>query len=273
MPENEARENASLRKVVASTRLEVRNWFSVWFLGCLVSSNRFLINNPLTDSWLGRRPLTIRLRSGIRLRCLANEIGPFFEVFCLGEYEFPGLDWSRVATIVDVGANVGIATIWMAGNAPSARVVAVEPSPAIDRLRENLAINNLEARTTVVHAAAGEVDGWARLEKRASVHVGANAISGSVVRAVCLETLLEEQELSRINLLKIDCEGAEYAFFAAPRQALERVDAIVGEYHDVVGHSPQEIVALLELAGFRVDLGAPRTSNRGPVGQFWATRL
>jgi hypothetical protein len=66
-----------------------------------------------------------------------RELRPFLEVFAAGEYRG---EWAQCKTIVDVGANIGAASLYFWLHAPDARIIAIEPNTAnLERLRLNLA--------------------------------------------------------------------------------------------------------------------------------------
>ncbi len=82
------------------------------------------------------------------------------------------------------------------------------------------------------------------------------------VPGISLDTILRKYKIDRVTLLKIDCEGCEYAFFRS--KAIAKVDRIVGEYHDA-----REFSDLLDLLD-RTHVVEQWTD--GPVGTFGAMR-
>lgn len=134
----------------------------------------------------------------------------------LQEWMSPGF------TFVDVGANAGSYSFWVLSLAgDGARVVAVEPDPALARqLRYNVRINGAGERMRVVEAAvaASRGEGTLMLAPRNSggnrlASDGEEAVTGGAgtvpVRVVTLADVVEEAELSRIDCLKVDVEGRE----------------------------------------------------------------
>ena len=66
-------------------------------------------------------------------------------------------------TIVDLGANIGLTSLWYAKRYEPTQIVAVEPVPANARLiRRNLEVNGITDITTVIEAAVGPESGTAR---------------------------------------------------------------------------------------------------------------
>lgn len=63
--------------------------------------------------------------------------------------------------------------------------------------------------------------------------------------------LLREYSLDTIDLLKLDCEGAEYAILGGNEQLLkDKIRWLAMEYHEVGGHRVHEIQRLLASAAF-----------------------
>ncbi|HEX7136650.1 MAG TPA: FkbM family methyltransferase [Vicinamibacterales bacterium] len=110
---------------------------------------------------------------------------------------------------------------------------------------------------------------------------------GPLVDAVSFDDVVDavsQKGQRRINLVKIDCEGAEFPILLTSRR-LNRIDRIVGEYHElraelprhvrVPGHNQFTIDALaayLEDDGFAVTLEPQATGTFGGLGLFFADR-
>jgi FkbM family methyltransferase len=116
---------------------------------------------------------------------------------------------------VDIGANVGAYTLFMAGLVgPHGRVLAVEPQPSVlARLRENLSLNP-ELTVTVAAVALGDKAGEALFQPGGGNEgegklAKEGASDGIPVRVETLTHLLAAQSFDRIDALKIDVEGWE----------------------------------------------------------------
>lgn len=120
---------------------------------------------------------------------------------------------------VDVGANVGTYSLWVARRAgPSAQILALEPDPrTYAKLRFNIEANRA---TTVValNLGAGECRGVMPLYFDGGGNVGqssmlaAGAGAGATAQDVAVETLpaiLTAGDFTTVDLLKIDVEGFE----------------------------------------------------------------
>jgi hypothetical protein len=69
--------------------------------------------------------------------------------------------------------------------------------------------------------------------------------------AITVKEILDRFNLEKVDFLKMDIEGAEYAIFRDSQEWLKRVDNFAMEVHYRLG-DPGEIVHHLENAGFRV---------------------
>lgn len=165
-----------------------------------------------------------------------NELGQqMFVSGCYEPNEFALLD--RVLrpgmTALDAGANEGTYTVFLAARVgPKGRVLAVEPSPReLARLRANLALNDA-VHVTVVAAALAERQGEAALKLADARHAGQNTLGGFIypevtesghliVPATTIDMLAETQRLDRLDVIKLDVEGAELAALAGAAHVLE----------------------------------------------------
>jgi FkbM family methyltransferase len=139
--------------------------------------------------------------------------------------------------VLDVGANIGLATLAMATALPaSARLLAVEPSPRnLAHLRRNLAANGLE-RVEVVPAAAGAEPGSLSFHESAfgagSHVVSGHHLAGGDMPAVSvpvdtLDRLVASRGLERLDFVKIDVEGFEPDVLDGAAGAIERFRPVI----------------------------------------------
>jgi FkbM family methyltransferase len=141
--------------------------------------------------------------------------------------------------ILDVGANIGLFSVWIAQRAPLARVLAFEPFPQnFAALQDNLGgcAHNVHPYRYAVGPAAGV--GYMRDGGRRSLDheliPAVNDASENTTRIVSLEEAMELAGGSQIDLLKMDIEGSEHDIFAAPLSSvlLRRFRRIAIEYHE-----------------------------------------
>ena len=148
-------------------------------------------------------------------------------------------DKSAVRTVLDIGANVGIASIYFANMFPNAKIYAFEPHPGnYEMLRLNT------DRVDRIHAfpyALGDADGELTLFDCASPtnYGGASAFDEDIDTGVSVNVpvrhagrALGELGLDAIDVIKIDTEGAEWEILTSiDIDVLKRVKLIMGEMH------------------------------------------
>ncbi|MGE5413742.1 MAG: FkbM family methyltransferase [Syntrophomonadaceae bacterium] len=207
-------------------------------------------------------PLEIRLPDGLRFRVRTRMEAWLLKETCLdGDYEreAPLEDgW----TIVDVGAANGDFAVHAAARDPKGVVHAFEPLPeAFARLEEHVRLNgvtNVRAERLAVAAAEGHlalytVTGLPGQHRTAGDGSAAEG-PAVAVRATTLSRVFERHGIAQCDLLKLDCEGAEFdILLGLPSEVLARIARIVLEYHDhVTPHTHQELAGRLRERGFRV---------------------
>ncbi|TNC21870.1 FkbM family methyltransferase [Amycolatopsis alkalitolerans] len=138
-------------------------------------------------------------------------------------------------TVVDLGAGVGTEARLLSRLAgPTGMVVCVEPHPrTFSCLQRTIALNGLDNVIAVRCAIAG-TSGTVFVEDTSDYN--ANGITGEPggvrVRAETLDDLVRRFGLDRIDLLKMNIEGAELAVLDAARDVLPRVRNLVVSCHD-----------------------------------------
>jgi FkbM family methyltransferase len=176
--------------------------------------------------------------------------------------------------VVDVGANVGVFSLWAARCLSAEHVVAIEPSPRMaGALRANLERNDVEQVTVLEVALGGERRDGVLYRRGAEVmdtlfqqdNYGSHFESAGNVKIVTLEDVFAMFEIDRCDLLKLDCEGAEYEIlFGVSDDTLARVRHIAAEYHVGLNeHEPGSLQRFLEDRGFAVTCFDPLDEESG----------
>lgn len=215
-----------------------------------------------------RGTVTYRLRGGMTLhaRPFAIDRSPINDVWIDLSYEpntygIP-FDWSACKTIVDIGGHIGTFMLYAASKAPQATIHAFEPEPSnAAMLRENIAINGLQnrvhchqlglgsGRESILHVEAQRTGGH-------SLILRAEGSRDVPVQTATLRQMFDENNITRCDFLKMDCEGPEYeAFYTLPPEYFERIRFLALEYHYFSPdprHTPEALIPFLELQGFTV---------------------
>lgn len=181
-------------------------------------------------------PVSVRFYGGIKVDVTLGNDNSLCLYVC-GSFEpneFAFLDsvLKPGMTFVDVGGNDGYYALFASTKVGNAgRVVTVEPSSRErSHLERNIARNEIQ-NVTVVAAALGAAAGFVELKVADDLHAGHNTLGDfaqdDVVRAgterVRMETLdglAARLKLDRVDIIKIDVEGAEVGVVAGARQVL-----------------------------------------------------
>jgi FkbM family methyltransferase len=196
------------------------------------------------------RERSIRVRGNVQLfyRLNRGDMQSIREVWIDECYRLP-FDVAPTR-VVDLGANIGLTSLWFAHRYGCSTIIAVEPSPSNARLtRLNLERNGVNAE--VVEAAVGPRDGTGFFAAERDSNLGRLQTAGRAVPIVSMATLLSKlPEGAEVDLLKLDIEGGEEALLKENVLWLRRVKAIIAEFHPDVIDYPAAIRAI-EQQGFR----------------------
>ncbi len=128
--------------------------------------------------------------------------------------------------VVDVGANIGALSSLAARLAPRGRVHAFEPAPqSAEYARRNAAANglaNLSVEQVALSDREGEVAFAANPDYPAGAHLG-DGDGAVLVRSTTLDAWARDAGLARLDLVKIDVEGAEPMVLVGARATVARL--------------------------------------------------
>jgi FkbM family methyltransferase len=184
----------------------------------------------------GGRRRRVQLRDGavLHYRLDRGDIRTIREVWSDEVYLLPPPAGPR--TLVDLGANIGLASVWLARRYGCDHVLAVEPWPANAQVaRLNLEANGLPAE--LVEAAVGPATGPGHLDHAAAAAERDSALarlgdSGLPVQVLSIRDILERLPGGRTpDLVKIDVEGAEDHLLTGDLTWLADVKVVVAELH------------------------------------------
>ena len=168
----------------------------------------------------------LHARTGTRLVARVRDVNAPAEVFGRDEYDQAGIDWPNVEFVLDLGGHVGSFTLWAAART-HARFFTVEPNPAVhELLRANVTRAGLDDRVTLRQAAIAGESGrsWLELDTdSAASRLRAGPTDGPrglEVEVIMLEQAVAESGFPRIDVVKMDIEGAEYSALARSDAAL-----------------------------------------------------
>ena len=190
------------------------------------------------------------LRSGLKIY-LSDHPHDIITIFVV----FVRKDYGKITSggcVVDIGANIGVFSLYAAHYGKSGRVLAYEPnSESYGYLLNNIKANHLEQIIVPHHlAVTGAGQRTVKFPKKSSMYnaiiEGESNMDFEEVKTTSLPAMFSG--IGKIDLLKLDCEGAEYdILMKSNRNVFDRVSAIRMEYHS---GRVAEISAFLGQYGF-----------------------
>lgn len=148
---------------------------------------------------------------------------------------------SSVNTIIDIGANVGFFSLFILSRNPDAALFAFEPIPKnFDLLNQyksenpdlnfhvfNMAVTKPEQKSITLY-----FDDADSFTTSASKFIDQNQKSQIEVKATSLEQIILDNQLKRVDLVKLDCEGSEYDIIYNTSEAIfDRISMLAIETH------------------------------------------
>jgi len=145
---------------------------------------------------------------------------------------------SKGSVVVDVGASLGSFSLYAAQQ--GAKVLAYEPATySFYLLSQNIRVNRLEGKIEPFElGVAGRAGKRTFFLTRFSPLSSFFSRRGDKIAVTCvtLQDIFEENHLKAIDLLKLDCEGAEYEIlYRTPADILKKIKEIRLEYHVLPG--------------------------------------
>lgn len=211
----------------------------------------------------------------VTLRAGTSDVLAFIQLFIDGELDFQMP--KEPATIVDAGANIGLASLYFANRFPKAKILALEVDQANFELlvRNTKAYANITCLKKAVWSKQAQLNILNPTDEPWAFRVGEVASAdGTSIPAVGIHDLLTEFESGRIDLLKMDIEGAEKEVFQnGADKWIDRIGVIAVELHDNIAPGVSQLLnKALQGRNHKVSTSGEYTIVRlaGPVAQCHA---
>lgn len=209
--------------------------------------------------------IVYNIRGGLKLflRSKTSDFSVFNDLWLGGVYDAPEIPWKNLRNVIDIGGHIGIFALYVAAQSKNANVISYEPEPSnIDAFHKSIEASGLTDRVIV------EPQGVAGEEGQLQMHVmpgrgEQNSIFRQTensqpisVHVTTLAKAFEKHNIAHCDLLKVNCEGAEYdMFYGLSDEYFKRIDRIVMNYHLFSldpKHRPDVLKSFLESKGFVV---------------------
>lgn len=243
----------------------------------LVAKNKLEISAAII---LKKDPKKIRLQNNLVF--ISPEANNFFqlilEIFIKQVYNPKFLPINTNDIVVDIGANIGVFSLYAATKTQN-NIFAYEPllenfnyltknikSNRLDNIRANhLAVSN-KVGIKKLYLTKAKTDNllFPKLDQK--------NLQTASIKSTTLVKIFQDNQLQKINFLKLDCEGAEGLILkSTPTSYLQRIDKIAMEFHDNLSPlSHTQITSILRIANFKV---TRLWDHKTPSGYIYAKNL
>ena len=174
-----------------------------------------------------------KLKFRIALRNFTADVALFAEIFIFKEYNVDGE--GEVKTIIDCGANIGLASLYFLSKYPGARIIALEPEAENYKLLQRNLTNypnvtclkkgiwNKSSLLKVTNTEKGNLAFMVEETTEDTIHT---------IEGISVADLMKEYGIKRIDILKVDVEGSEEQVFLSNVDWLPKVGMIFCEIHE-----------------------------------------
>ena len=153
-------------------------------------------------------------------------------------YRLRNIQFAEGDVVIDIGAHIGLFSIYLAKKWPCIKVYAFEPFPQnLANCLENLRLNDVrnvvlsrkaiasDNRVLSMAASPQNSGGASAIESTFGIHPVVGGIA-----SITLDQVFAAHEIDMCRLLKIDCEGMEYEILLGAR-LFGKVEYLAGEFH------------------------------------------
>lgn len=172
------------------------------------------------------RPLIIRKNT--------SDSEVFMSIFIFREFALPIKVQPEL--IVDAGAYTGLSALYFSSKYPKAKIISIEPEDSNFKVLEQHTTRL--PQVTRIHAGLWYRNGFLKIVDRGTGKWGFGVAEVSEteqfdIKAVDMQTLLEKSGFDKIDILKLDIEGAEkFLFMHDAHKWIDKVNIMMIELHD-----------------------------------------
>jgi len=246
-----------------------KNWFDI-------ISNHFKADKDTTE-------LILRDDVRYKIRPKSTDMGLISEIHSKNVYQIQKGDIGDGAVVIDIGAHIGIFSIFAAIQTENVTVYSFEPDPDnFQFLLKNIKINHLENKIRPFNLAVSNTNTPKKLIRSAASLTAhsffankflSDEIKDSVeVNCTTLSAIFDRNKVKKCDVLKLDCEGEEYDILLnAPDGILSKVVRITAEYHDgLTKYTHEDLENFLKSRNFEVKIKKLRSFPTFSLGFLYA---
>jgi FkbM family methyltransferase len=232
----------------------VKNWLTVFFIYLGLFKKEYIL---------------FKFRDGKKVKVLnprkegeTSGIATIWEIFIRKNYNPRGMEIKDTDVIIDIGANIGIFSLYASLKARNGKIYSYEPfENHFKRMQENIKINKAK-NIFPFNLAISNKKGKKYLfinENSSGMHstvFNKNSKDKVKINTATLEDVFKENKLKKCDFLKMDCEGAEYdIIFNTKKETFNKIKKISLEFDNIDKEKNCfKIKEILEKNGFQVKI-------------------
>jgi FkbM family methyltransferase len=201
-----------------------------------------------------------KIKSGLKIKIRSNstDLDTFSLIWILKEYDKHGFKIQKNDVVIDIGAHIGIFSLYASQNCTNGKILCYEPSiENYQLLQHNISenkVNNIFPNNSVVSNTTGTVKFYINTDNTANSMYDSTSESIQV-KSQTLKNIFDSNNLNVCDYLKLDCEGAEYDIIESlPDEYFKKIKQIYIEYHfgDSKSDMLENMIKKLKLMSFSI---------------------
>jgi FkbM family methyltransferase len=163
-----------------------------------------------------------------------TDFGLMHEILVSDAYQLKNHASQSVKTVIDLGSNSGVSSLYLRALFPNAQIHSIEPNPQIfTQLNRNAnEIGHITAHQVLLSDYTGVIDFHYDKKSSVSSSLVKRGTQSVAINLPCitLSQMIKNIGCSTIDILKFDVEGSEERIFRHFNQ-FDQIDTIIGELH------------------------------------------
>ncbi|PIZ52014.1 hypothetical protein COY27_01515 [Candidatus Woesearchaeota archaeon CG_4_10_14_0_2_um_filter_33_13] len=211
-----------------------------------------------------KRLMVVTLRGGLKVlvRPYMSDVTMLMETWGMEDYTPPGFKIRSTDIVFDIGGHIGSFSMYAAIKATKGKVYSFEPLPENYQIFKSNIEQNKLSNIHLEQKAVSDKGGVGQLFLCKGTHSGSSSLfyrntkDTVSIKRITLTDFFEKYKISKVDFMKIDCEGAEYdILFSLPKKQLSKIKRISMEYHDTINHhTHRELIHFFKNNGFKTRL-------------------
>lgn len=201
----------------------IKNWYVIPLLYYGLLRSQFVI-------------LTLRNGMKIKLRTKSTDLQAFVNIWIIQEYQKEGFEIEDDDIIIDVGGHIGLFVLYSSQFCKKGKIFSFEPTKEnYELLCDNVRLNSLE-NVKVFNIAISDRTKknliYLNDDDQAAHSFYGTSESFVEVETITLNDVMQTENITKCDLLKLDCEGAEYEIIdSITSDVFLKISRICLEYH------------------------------------------